>query len=177
VKDLVCSSQRDTGITSKDLKDVRATQRHLDLQEEAAQLNSKGARLQYLAFGRVKSGVVDAIRLLKGHETLSAIRSLEEVEHVPNRRYVVKRTGSTPGAWPAATIYEKKLLSETSDAKNDKLWDVAVAEANSVTKAKAKVFMGQKRKEFDAAGSSPSYRKYGRGQLRPFRGAVQYFEF
>jgi hypothetical protein len=169
VKNLVCSSQRDTGITSKDLKDVRAAQRHLDLQADAAWLNSEGARLQYLTFGRVKFGVADAIRLLKGHETLSAIRSLEEVERVADCRIdVVKRAGSMPGTWPAATIYKKKLLSETSDAKNDKLWDAAVAEANSATKAKAKVFTGQKRKEFDAAGSSPSYRKYCRGQSRPF---------
>jgi hypothetical protein len=47
---------------------------------------------------------------------------------------VVRRAGSTPGAWPTTTIYEKKLQSETSDAKNDKLWDAAVAEANTASK-------------------------------------------
>jgi hypothetical protein len=36
VKELVCNSQRNAAITSKDIEDVRAVQRHLDLQAEVA---------------------------------------------------------------------------------------------------------------------------------------------
>jgi hypothetical protein len=169
VKDLV--GARDSGITSKDIDNVRAAQRQMDLQTEAARLNSEGARAQFVAFGKVKAGVSDAIRSLRAHKTLNAIKVLEEVEKVADLRInVVRRAGSTPGAQAAATIYERKLLAESSDAKNDKLWDAPMAEAGA-NKAKVKVTTGQNRRSSeDYGGPPPHFCNYGRGQPRPFRG-------
>jgi hypothetical protein len=69
LKGIVAGNQRGASVTSKDIEDIRAAQRHTDLQSEAACLSSKGAQLQFLAFGKIKSGVADAMRLLKAHET------------------------------------------------------------------------------------------------------------
>ena len=170
IKDLV-AERGGSSVTSKDIEDVRAAQRLTDLQSEAARLNSEGAQLQFIAFGKVKAGVADAIRLLKSHETLPAIKLLEEVERVADLRIdVIRRAGSAPGAWAAATIYEKRMLAESSDAKNDKVWEAALAEATS-KKMKTKVSVGDKRKSPTASGGpSSQYRFFSRGQSTPFRG-------
>jgi hypothetical protein len=125
--------------------------------------------MQFLAFGKVKAGVVDAIHLLKSHDTLKAIKILEEVEQVAELRLdVVRRAGSSPGQWPAATIYEKKRLAETSDSKNDKLWDASCMEAEA-DRNKARGTSGQKHHAESTFGTSrPQYRFQPRRQSRPF---------
>jgi hypothetical protein len=98
VKDIVAGSSREQNITTKDLEDVKAAQKLIDLQAEASKLATKGSQMQFLAFGEVKAGVVDAICLLKSHDTLKAIKILEEIEQVSKLRLdVVRRAGSSPG--------------------------------------------------------------------------------
>jgi hypothetical protein len=130
-----------------------------DLQSEAACLVSEGAQLQYLAFGKIRAGVSDAIRLLKTHDTLGAINALERVEQVVDLHLdVVKRAGSAPGMWPVATLYEKMKLVETSDAKDDKIWAECLSQA---IKARFKVEVSEKRPASDAAGGSATqFRRY-----------------
>jgi hypothetical protein len=171
VKDIVAGSIREQNITVKDLEDIKAAQKLIDLQAEASKLATKGSQMQFLAFGKVKAGVVDAIRLLKSHDTLKAIKILEEVEQVAELHLdVVRHAGSSPGQWPAATIYEKKRLVETSDAKNDKLWDASCMKAEA-DRNKARGTAGQKRCAKSAFGTSqPQYRFQLWGQSRPFRG-------
>jgi hypothetical protein len=173
VKDIFAGSSRESDVTAKDLEDVRAAQRLIDLQAEAAKLMSEGAQLQFLAFGKIKSGAADAIRLLKNHNTLKAIKVLEGVEQIADLCLdVVRRADAAPGRWPAASIYKKKRLVETSDAKNNKLWDASVAEAEA-DKSKAKVMAGQKRKADGVfGGPRPQFNYQLRGQSRPFRGVL-----
>jgi hypothetical protein len=81
---------------------------------------------------------------------------------------VVKRAGSAPGMWPVATLYEKMKLAETSDAKDDKVWDECLSQANTV-KARSKVEVGEKRPTSDAAGGSATqFHRYSRGGYQPF---------
>jgi hypothetical protein len=114
VKDIVAGSSREQNIIAKDLEDVKAAQKLIDPQAEASKLATEGLQMQFLAFGKVKAGIVNAIRLLKSHDILKAIKILEEVEQVAKLRLdVVRHAGSSPGQWPAAIIYEKKRLADT----------------------------------------------------------------
>lgn len=61
VRDLVANSQRESTISLKELEDVKAAQSVMVLQSEAACLVSEGTQLQYLAFGKIKAGVADAV--------------------------------------------------------------------------------------------------------------------
>jgi hypothetical protein len=55
--------------------------------------------------------------------------------------------------WPEGIIYEKKRLAETSDAKNDKLWDASVAEAEA-NKSKGKSWRAAAESRWRFLGSS-----------------------
>jgi hypothetical protein len=117
----------------------------MDLQAEAARLNSEGAQMQYVAFGKVCAGVMEAIRQLKSHDTLAAIKSLEEVARVADLCLdVIKRAGTSSRLWPAATLYKKRMMTETSDVKHDKIWAECVANSKAVVKSKP--VAGDKRK-------------------------------
>jgi hypothetical protein len=100
---------------------------------EAARLVSEEAQLQYLAFGKIRAGVFDAICLIKTHDTLDAISALEHVKKVVDLHLdVVKRAGSAPGMWPVATLYEKRMLAETSDVRNGRVWTECISQAGAV---------------------------------------------
>jgi hypothetical protein len=153
VWDLVASSQRKSTISLKVLEDVKAAQRPTDLQSEAARLVSEGAQLQYLAFGKIRAGVSDAICLLKTHDTLGAITALERAKKVVDLRLdVVKKAGSVSGMWPVATLYKKRMLAETLDARNDEVWTKCLSQAGAV---KAGASGGEERQASDAAGVLP----------------------
>jgi hypothetical protein len=171
LKGIVAGNQRGASVTSKDIEDIRAAQRYTDLQSEAARLSSEGAQLQFLAFSKIKSGVADAMKLLKAHETLPAIKALEEVERVADLRInVIKKAGSSPGLWPAATLYEYRMLAENANTKNDKVWEQCQVDAKAA-KAQSRIASGEKRKSSgESEGSRLQYRQLERDQPRPFRG-------
>jgi hypothetical protein len=171
LKGIVAGSQRGASVTSKDIEDIRAAQHHTDLQSEGECLSSEGARLQFLAFGKIKSGIGDAMRLLKAHETLSAIKALEEVERVVDLRIdVIGKAGLSPGLWPAAAHYEHRMLAENTNAKNDKVWEQCQVDAKAA-KAQSRIASGEKRKSSgESEGSRPQYRQFEHGQPRPVRG-------
>jgi hypothetical protein len=169
LKGIIAGSQRGASVTNKDIEDIWAAQHHTDLQSEAARLNSEAAQLQFLAFGKIKSGVADAMRLLKAYQTLPAIKALEKVERVADLRInIIRKACSSPGLWPAATLYESHMLAENTNAKNDKVWEQCQVDAKAA-KAQSRISSGEKRKssgEFE--GSRPQYRQYERGQPHPF---------
>jgi hypothetical protein len=169
LKGIVAGNQRGTSVTSKDIEDIRAAQRHADLQSEAACLSSEGAQLQFLVFGKIKSGVADAMRLLGAHKLLPTIKALEEVEKVADLRFdVIRKAGLSPGLWPAATLYERRMLAENANAKNDKVWEQCQVDAKAA-KAQSRIASGEKRKSSgEAEGSRPQYRQLERGQPHPF---------
>jgi hypothetical protein len=171
VKDIVAGNSRDQDVTAKDLEDIKAAQKLIDLPAEAAKLAMEGFQMQFLAFGKIKSRVVYAIRLLKSHHTLKAIKFLEDVEQIAELRLdVVCCPGSSPGRWPLATIYKNKRLAETSDAKNDKLWDATCLEA-AADRNKGRGAAGQKHQADNAFGpSQQQYHYHPKEQSRPFRG-------
>jgi hypothetical protein len=132
IKDEVRDLMAESTISLKDLEDVKAAQRVSNLQSEAARLISEGAQLQYLVFGKIQAGFSDVICLLKTHDTPDAITALERVEKVVDLRLdVVKRAGSAPGMWPVATLYEKRMLAETLDARNDEVWTKCLSQTGA----------------------------------------------
>jgi hypothetical protein len=122
-----------------------------------------------LAFGKIKSGITDTMRLLKAHEMLPTIKALEEVERVADLRIdVIRKAGLLPGLWPAATLYECRMLAENTNAKDDKVWEQCQVDAKGA-KAQSRIASGEKRKlSGESEGSRPQYHQFERGQ--PFRG-------
>jgi hypothetical protein len=123
-----------------------------------------------VAFGKVRAGFTEAIRQLKSHDTLAAIKLLEEVARVADFHLnVIKRAGTSSGLWPAATLYEKRMMAETSDVKHNKIWAECVANSKAVVKSKL-VAEDKRKVSFVPGGPPPQQRSFQRESYQPFHG-------
>ena len=122
----------------KEVEALRAAQRHASLLTEATELQSESAQRQFVAFAKVKSGIVEARRFMLAGDVKSAETELSKMEVVADFRLdMIRRADSMPGGWAAANLYERKAAGQ-SDQKNDKMWRSAVEEASDARKMKGK---------------------------------------
>jgi hypothetical protein len=81
-QDLLKSRENCLVGTTKEIEEIRAQQKKALLLAEGAGLKSEGAKKQFAAFAKVKSGIADTHRLLQSHDILGALGILEETEKV-----------------------------------------------------------------------------------------------
>lgn len=161
---LLDSKDKDVSSTLSELQQLKLQQQSESLISSAAQLSGEGAKAQYLAFAKIKSGLSAIRQKLNSHDTLGAIATISDIEKVVDVRLeLVKRADSLPGGWPAGTIFEKKALGVT-DEKSDKLWNQSVTELNSQSDSEGKV---------KSKARSRSQRRY-QDDYQPFLGPARF---
>jgi hypothetical protein len=134
-REMISSSSSQNKENSKLIDTLRLQQKKDSTLAGALDITSDGAKMQYIAFAKMKIGISDTREKLENHDILGALGVLEELEKITDIRLdLIKRADSCPGGWAASTIFEKKVLGDT-DEKKDKLWDASVAELKTQQKS------------------------------------------
>jgi hypothetical protein len=144
-------------VTVKEIESFRAQQKHSSLLTEAAQVNSEGAKAQFLAFAKVKAEISDARRLLKAGNKDEACKALDKADKVIDLRLdLIKRVDTLPGGSAAAMLYEKKMNSSI-DKKCNKAWDQSVQDVKAKRNDKSEdKSAGKARSRFEGSNRFPT---------------------
>ena len=140
------AAARPSVVDQQEWDKMRLKQRSGEIASRAAFLNTEGAKAQFIAFAKIKANLEEARAKVQAGDGDGVIAAFDRMEDVTDVRLeLIERADSMPGGWPAATIFER--IAQTGNAnktKFDKMWKLAVGEADSKKRDLAEKSGGQR---------------------------------